>query len=329
MKLASKFVLLCLLVTTVTLACLSYFNIRREAEEFQEDHEHLAAELALALQPLMSDAWKRGGHAALAATVRDCSLALQDVELRYIRFDRPSARPTNTFAPMQKIVERTDLGVPLTVTFADAQGLRNVSTYVPVGLTGVRGGLEVSQTMEEVEDRALETMGTSLLSLTGACLLCAGVIVLGGIRMIGQPLQQLIQKTQRIGRGDLSGPLELRSAAELNQLATALNEMCDQLHAQQERIAMETASRSLAEHRLRHADRLNTVGRLAAGIAHEMGTPLNVISGRAGLIAAGRLSADELQPSRRHHQSRGRSHCRGHPRAARLCPPQSATASLE
>src|SRR6266481_623723 len=37
---------------------------------------------------------------------------------------------------------------------------------------------------------------------------------------------------------------------------------------------------------LRHTDRLTTIGRLAAGIAHELGTPLNVIAGRADRIAA-------------------------------------------
>ena len=39
------------------------------------------------------------------------------------------------------------------------------------------------------------------------------------------------------------------------------------------------------------------MGRLAAGIAHELGTPLNVISGRAGLIASGRLSPEDVHKS--------------------------------
>ncbi len=296
MKLAFKIGFLCLLMTAITLCCLSYFNIRREATDFQEDHERFAAELALALQPLMMDAWQQGGHAELEATARGCSRALHFVEVRYIRLDVPSSS-TGTTVPLQQIAELNGRGRPLTVTFANGEGARTVRSYVPLGLANVRGGLEVSRTMEEVEERVLETMGVSLLSLLSACVLCAGVIVLGGIRMIGRPLDRLIEKTQRIGRGDLSGPLELRSAAELNQLATALNEMCEQLSSQQARIAAETASRSLAEQRLRHADRLNSVGRLAAGVAHEMGTPLNVISGRAGLIAAGRLSSEETRQS--------------------------------
>jgi signal transduction histidine kinase len=36
---------------------------------------------------------------------------------------------------------------------------------------------------------------------------------------------------------------------------------------------------------------------LAAGIAHELGTPLNVVSGRAGLIASGRLTPEDVHTS--------------------------------
>jgi signal transduction histidine kinase len=43
---------------------------------------------------------------------------------------------------------------------------------------------------------------------------------------------------------------------------------------------------------LRHADRLSTVGKLASGIAHELGTPLNIIEARASMIASGEAKND-------------------------------------
>jgi signal transduction histidine kinase len=65
------------------------------------------------------------------------------------------------------------------------------------------------------------------------------------------------------------------------------------LHRLRERLDIEVSERESAVSQLRHADRLNTVGKLAAGVAHELGTPLNVVSGRASLIASGRTTGDD------------------------------------
>jgi signal transduction histidine kinase len=71
-------------------------------------------------------------------------------------------------------------------------------------------------------------------------------------------------------------------------------------------VAGERQERKLAERgqaraveQLRHADRLATVGKLIAGVAHELGSPLNVIGGHAQLINEGEIQGDELQTSAR------------------------------
>jgi signal transduction histidine kinase len=70
------------------------------------------------------------------------------------------------------------------------------------------------------------------------------------------------------------------------------------LAAVHDRVASEVKLRVEALEQLRHSERLTTVGKLAAGVAHELGTPLNVISGHADLIASG-VSPDDLQRSLR------------------------------
>jgi signal transduction histidine kinase len=121
--------------------------------------------------------------------------------------------------------------------------------------------------------------------------------VLLGVRLVGRPLELLIAKARRIGDGDLGGPVHLGSHDELAELAENLNAMCAKLAESQTRLRQETAARLVTLEQLRHADRLKTVGRLASGIAHEMGTPLNVVAGRAGLIASGKLVPDQIAES--------------------------------
>ncbi len=62
------------------------------------------------------------------------------------------------------------------------------------------------------------------------------------------------------------------------------------LHA---RLDREVSARESAVVQLRHADRLNTIGKLASGVAHELGTPLNVVAGRAWMIASKRAAGDD------------------------------------
>jgi signal transduction histidine kinase len=80
---------------------------------------------------------------------------------------------------------------------------------------------------------------------------------------------------------------------EFAEVAREMNAMCGKLTEAQSRIQEEAGARIAALEQLRHADRLMTVGKLASGIAHELGTPLNVVSIRASMIASGDTSPEE------------------------------------
>jgi signal transduction histidine kinase len=113
-----------------------------------------------------------------------------------------------------------------------------------------------------------------------------------GMWLVGRPLQLLAGKAQRIGEGDLSGPVSLEQRDEIGQLGREVNAMCERLSEANARTQAETSARIHAMEQLRHADRLITVGRLAAGIAHELGTPLNVIAGRVKMLRRGKVDAE-------------------------------------
>jgi signal transduction histidine kinase len=72
---------------------------------------------------------------------------------------------------------------------------------------------------------------------------------------------------------------------EVGTLANRFNAMTNYLREAREEEARANTARLALETRLRHSEKLATMGQMAAEIAHEVGTPLNVIGGRARSLA--------------------------------------------
>lgn len=99
---------------------------------------------------------------------------------------------------------------------------------------------------------------------------------------LAQPIQELLDGVMAIGRGDLNHKVILNPrAGELARLGQEFNRMAGSLAEQRVAAAREAEERVALERRLRHSEQLAAVGSLAAGVAHEMGAPLQVIDGRA------------------------------------------------
>jgi signal transduction histidine kinase len=124
-----------------------------------------------------------------------------------------------------------------------------------------------------------------LLGVTGATLLL-------GYWFVGRPIARLRALAGQLGEGERIAPVALRQNDEIGTLANEFDRMAG-------RLAEETERRQHAVDQLRHTDRLTTVGQLASGVAHELGTPLNVVSGHAELIADGELDAAQAARSAR------------------------------
>ncbi|MCC6746235.1 MAG: HAMP domain-containing protein [Deltaproteobacteria bacterium] len=120
------------------------------------------------------------------------------------------------------------------------------------------------------------------LAIAGGLLLLFALLV--GIfsrRAIGRPIGQLMDGMDHVIRGDLSHALPLDRSDEIGRIAYRFNEMTSRLRAAQDEILQSGALKLELEQRLRQSEKLATIGQLSAEIAHEVGTPLNVIGGRA------------------------------------------------
>ncbi len=126
----------------------------------------------------------------------------------------------------------------------------------------------------------------SQVATTGLLALVAAVTSLVvGVVLIGRPVQRLIEHARRVARGELESSLVLEQRDELGNVARELNRMTEALAATRHQLREQRRASAALQEQLRHADRLSTVGRVASAIAHELGTPLNVVSGRAAMIA--------------------------------------------
>jgi signal transduction histidine kinase len=121
----------------------------------------------------------------------------------------------------------------------------------------------------------------TLLMLIGATVAAALIGIFLG-RSVIRPLATLRDGAARIERGDLSTRIELDRTDEFGALATQFNAMTAALQEHQEKLVQQ--------------EKLAGIGRLAAGVAHEINNPLSVILGYTRLLknrAQGEL-ADEL-----------------------------------
>ena len=160
---------------------------------------------------------------------------------------------------------------------------------------GSRGALWVQETLDSERDIVSRIVRNHVLNFGTLGVLWAVVAIGLGAVLVGRPMRSLAEKARRVGEGDFSGHLDMKQNDEIGQLAAEMDHMCDELVVARNRLQQEIVAHTAAQDALRHADRLTTVGLLAAGIAHELGTPLNVVSMRARMISTGEVEGDEVK----------------------------------
>ena len=298
MRLALKLVLVFMLANIALAGTYGYLAVRREVVLFQKRAALEAEEMGPFIEELLPNPRQAQRDRDIEESLRRIVAAEQQpLCIRWVSFD---LQAEDEFRPKVACERLTAIIIQehVAVETDEPEEVSCQHVYWPVVLTANRKcGLEFAIPATELQANKQEIIRRTALLIAGMLLISGLLAVLLGVRLVGRPLQQLIAKARRIGDGDLEGPVHLRSRDELAELAENLNAMCTKLAESQTRIRRETTARIATLEQLRHADRLRTVGRLASGLAHELGTPLNVVAGRAGLISSGKLSAEEIAAS--------------------------------
>jgi signal transduction histidine kinase len=119
-------------------------------------------------------------------------------------------------------------------------------------------------------------------------------------RLIVRPLDGLARAAERVAGGARRLLVPKTSVRELSDLGTSLGIMTERLLEEEDKLRakideVERATERLkeAQDRLVRSERLASVGRLAAGLAHEIGNPISALMGLQDLVLAGGLSPEE------------------------------------
>ncbi|MBX3160909.1 MAG: HAMP domain-containing protein [Deltaproteobacteria bacterium] len=103
-------------------------------------------------------------------------------------------------------------------------------------------------------------------------------------RLVSRPITKLLTGVDDVAKGDLSHVILSERDDEIGAIATRFNEMTYSLRESRGETLRQNEAKLALEQRLGQTEKLATIGQLAAEIAHEVGTPLNVIAGRARSI---------------------------------------------
>jgi signal transduction histidine kinase len=177
----------------------------------------------------------------------------------------------------------------------DDQVVYSVLRAVRDARGNVVGALEVAQPLAFIEAEKAQVRRRFLLN-TLTLLAALTLLTLWLVRrVVTRPMQRLVAAVNAIGSGKLSHRVEEDpGGGELARLAQEFNSMAGSLELARAEVVREAEERLALERRLREAEKLAAIGNLAAGLAHQVAAPLNVISGRAELL----LRRPEDEPGR-------------------------------
>jgi signal transduction histidine kinase len=130
--------------------------------------------------------------------------------------------------------------------------------------------LDLTVSLDEV-DQQLAATRWRIIALAAAAVAVAGLLLWWlSRRLVSMPVAALMAGTRRVAAGDLTTTIPTGSRNELGELAEAFNAMTVRLSDDQRQLAQ--------------ADKLASVGRLAAGVAHEINNPLTGVLTYASLL---------------------------------------------
>jgi two-component system, NtrC family, sensor kinase len=159
----------------------------------------------------------------------------------------------------------------------------------------VLGVLDTNLSLAKADEQLQASSSRMLIYTAGGMVIIAVLSWLFVWREVGQPIKALKKGTEHLSRGELGYQIEVRSQDEVGELAHSFNDMSLQLRAANEeivtwaktledRVEQKTRELKRAHDHVLHVEKMASIGKMAAVVAHEVNNPLSGILTYAKLL---------------------------------------------
>ena len=299
MRLTIKITFAVLLGVALIFSAYSYLSIQREREQLKKNLSREARHIGESLRVIVTELWQQRGEAEALAFLQRANRGYTHTLVRWVWIYEETPANYRPRVPIDQLDDLRDEET-LSLLAGSEDGRDFLLTYLPLLTSDGRiGAIELSESMDEMHDYVQESLRRSAMVI-GASIV-SGLLFMGvlGSIWIDRPMRKIKAQAERIGTGDFTTSIDFAGKGEIAELSSTIERMRGQLALAREAEKNANDEKIAALEKLRHTERLATLGQLSAGMAHELGTPLNVISGRAKLIRSQGMQPEDIDRSAR------------------------------